>query len=135
MQLKQQHHSKKNEDDSILPLINIVFLLLIFFMIAGRLAVKDPFQVTPPQSNSEGKTEINETIIIVGDDGKLVFDGKIIEESNLEHLIVERLKINNETQIQLKADAEAEAINVVSIMELLRKAGVNKLQLLTLAKK
>ena len=34
---------RPGEDERILPLINVVFLLLIFFMLAGRLAVSDPF--------------------------------------------------------------------------------------------
>ena len=135
MHFPPRQHSKKNEDDSVLPLINIVFLLLIFFMIAGRLAVNDPFRIEPPHSNSDGKTKVNETVIALGEDGRLVFEGQLIEESELEKLVIERLQSNSETQIQLKADANAEAVNVVEVMELLRSAGVKKLQLLTLAKK
>ena len=43
----------RNEDERILPLINVVFLLLIFFMLAGRLSASDPFQVEPPRSSAD----------------------------------------------------------------------------------
>lgn len=130
-----QRHRPKNNEDSILPLINIVFLLLIFFMVAGRLSISDPFRIDPPYSASDGKTEASETIILLAADGRLVFDRVPIEKNELEQLAEQQMKLDSETQVQLKADAQVEAINVVEIMELLRAAGVKKLQLLTLAKK
>ena len=39
---RSQPRSGRSEDDRILPLINVVFLLLIFFMLAGKLSASDP---------------------------------------------------------------------------------------------
>ncbi|PHS69331.1 MAG: biopolymer transporter ExbD [Methylophaga sp.] len=134
MQFPQRQRPQNNED-SILPLINIVFLLLIFFMVAGHLSVADPFRIDPPVSDSDGKTQIGDTVILLAADGRLVFDGGSIEKNELEQIVVEQMKSKSEIQVQLKADAQVEAIDVVEIMEILRTAGVKKLQLLTLVKK
>ena len=41
---------KEEEPDTILPLINVVFLLLIFFIMTGALTSVDFFNVDPPIS-------------------------------------------------------------------------------------
>ena len=59
-------------DARILPLINIVFLLLIFFMLAGRFAFHDPFRITPPRSGSERAAAGRDLLVPVAADGRLV---------------------------------------------------------------
>jgi biopolymer transport protein ExbD len=60
--------------EPMLPLINIVFLLLIFFMIAGSLQKLGPFEVDPPASQiAEARPE--ETIVLwFGKSGPSVVD-------------------------------------------------------------
>ena len=122
----------RTSEDSVLPLINVVFLLLIFFMLTGKLAASDPFEVAPPESASEGPSGAREMIILVGVDGRLALDGSIVDEAALSEAVAEHLSEPALVRIQLKADASAEATRVVAVMELLRDVGVEQLQLLTL---
>jgi biopolymer transport protein ExbD len=122
----------RNDDDRILPLINVVFLLMIFFMLAGRISALDPFQVEPPHSASAGGNEHQETIVIVGADGRLALDGTMMDEAAFTAAIAEWVEANPGGRVQLKADGRAEATRVVVVMETLRKAGVEKLRLMTL---
>lgn len=121
----------KNDDERILPLINVVFLLLIFFMLTGRLATTDPFQIEPPRSAAEGATEAQEAVILVGADGRLALDGEMMDEPALKQAVGVLLKADPDVLIRLKADGRAEAAEVVGIMELLRDAGAERLKLLT----
>lgn len=121
----------RNEDERVLPLINVVFLLLIFFMLAGRLSASDPFQVEPPRSSAESPTEAQETVVLVAPDGRLALDGQVLDEPALSQAVAERLRSDPATQVRLKADGRADAAEVVRIMELLRDAGVERLKLLT----
>ena len=126
----------RKDKERILPLINIVFLLLIFFMLAGRLAASDPFNVEPAQSSSEAPAETPEMLVLVGTGGQLALDGDIVDEATLGTLVAERLPKDGATtaRIRLKADGGAQAERVVAVMELLRDAGVSKLTLLTTPK-
>jgi biopolymer transport protein ExbD len=63
-----------DEDERILPLINVVFLLLVFFMVAGRLTAGDPFPIDPPESASEGSPPEGR-LIAFGPNGELALDG------------------------------------------------------------
>ncbi|WPZ35140.1 biopolymer transporter ExbD [Thalassobaculum sp. OXR-137] len=122
----------KNEDDRILPLINVVFLLLIFFMLAGRLAATDPFQIDPPVSASEGLVTVEDLLVQVGVDGRLALNGQEMGEAQMAAAVAERLADGTPAPVRLKADGTVEATRVVAIMELLREAGVASVQLLTL---
>ena len=121
----------RNDDERILPLINVVFLLLIFFMLAGRFSAADPFQIDPPRSASEGVATERDILVLVGADGRLALDGDIIEEAALGAAVADRLSSDKTMRLWLKADGSAEATRVVEVMELLRAAGAERLRLLT----
>ena len=122
----------KSDDERILPLINVVFLLLIFFMLAGKLASIDPVEVTPPRSASEGTIDTRELVIAVGAKGDLAFDGERIDRASLEGAVAERLIGGTDLRICLKADSGTDSVHVIAIMEILREAGVERLKLLTI---
>ena len=129
------HFETRRKDDSearILPLINVVFLLLIFFMLAGSFGVNEPFEVTAPDSVSETTRESASVHILLGADGQLALDGKLMAEAALLEQIKTRLAAAPKLRIQLKADAQTAANRVVLLMEGLREAGVERLRLLTL---
>lgn len=125
------HSRRRNEDERILPLINVVFLLLIFFMLAGRFSASDPFEVEPPRSVSQGAATERDILVLVSADGRLALDGEIIEAAALGAAVADRLSPDKEMRLWLKADGSAEATRVVEVMELLRAAGAERLRLLT----
>ena len=130
MQLRRST-TKRNDDDRILPLINVVFLLLIFFMLAGKLSAGDPFRIDPPASVSDAQVSAQYMEILIGADGRLALDDAIVDEAGLSAGVKRRLSQGGEVRVHLKADGAAGALKVVGIMELLRDAGIEKLQLLT----
>ncbi|PWG63720.1 ExbD/TolR family protein [Spiribacter halobius] len=127
----EQQARPRNDDERILPLINVVFLLLIFFMIAGQLSATDAFRVEPAESRSEGRPEREDILVLVGADGRLAVDDEEIAPEALVGNLRERLEGQDAVRVRLKADARAAATEVVAIMEQLRSAGVERLQLLT----
>ena len=129
--MRLQPPRPKSDDERILPLINVVFLLLIFFMLAGQLSATDPLEIDPPQSVSEAAVEARELVIVLGSKGELAFDGALIERATLEAAVAERLSGNPAAQVWLKADSGAESLEVIEVMEILSAAGVARLKLLT----
>ena len=128
--LDVMRQSPKSDEERILPLINIVFLLLIVFMLAGQLAASDPFPVEPPLSLTEGRPQKREITILIGADGRLALDGTIVEAGALREAVQARVERGRVGEVRIKADGQADATQVVAVMELLRDAGVETLQLL-----
>ena len=119
-------------EERILPLINVVFLLLIFFMIAGSLSISEPFEIEPPASSSAAEHEPGSLMILLGQDGQLALENRLINEAELLQQLSKALQVNPDTQIALKADMRLPANQLVRFTQTLHEAGVKKLRLLTL---
>lgn len=124
-------YRRRTSEDSLLPLINIVFLLLIFFMVAGRLASSDPFEVEAPESISEGLPQPEIPNLLLGRDGSLALNGEIIARDELGQHLAPLLDLERQATLRLRADGRADTPEVVALMEDLRSHGIERLQLIT----
>lgn len=134
MKFPRQHH-RPNEDERILPLTNVIFLLIIFFMLAGQLSNPDAMAIQPPRSVSESAAQHNGLLVEVTSEGRIALNGKAVTPEALKARVQDYLVKNSQQKsvgIRLKADALVDAARVVAVMSLLRKAGVQRLRLLTL---
>ncbi|KEO56117.1 biopolymer transporter ExbD [Thioclava pacifica] len=64
---------RRSLPEPLLPMINVVFLLLIFFLLAATLAQPTPFEVSPPEASGGGAAEPGDLTLFVGADGRLGF--------------------------------------------------------------
>lgn len=121
-------------EERILPLINVVFLLLIFFMLAGSLTVREPFSVTAPTSSSETRPETEPRRLLMGADRRLALDGEELVEAELLAAIAAALATDPQLRLELKADAEVPGNRVVALLEALHAAGLERVSLMTRAR-
>lgn len=129
------HFEKRQPDkteERILPLINVVFLLLIFFMIAGSLSVTEPFDIQPPLTRSEQSVDIDNWVILLDQQGAFALNNVIIAEPELLQRVRDGLANNSNLMVQLKADGQLEGNRVVKFTQALYAAGVKKLTLIAL---
>ena len=122
----------QEEPDTILPLINVVFLLLIFFIMTGALHAVDFFNVDPPTSTSDAAGSLDQTVILIGGDGRIAIGNQEVDETDLQLTVSDRLAANADAIIRIKADGRVDAVRVVEIMELIEAVGVRRVLLLTL---
>ena len=122
---------RRPQEEAILPLINVVFLLLIFFMLAGSLTASDPIDADPPVSANEGKIDARDLVIVISAEGEIAVDGAVVEERDLAVAIDKALSGDIQRGIWLKADGRAESSDVIALMDTLQMAGAERLQLLT----
>lgn len=66
---RPRRHGREN----IVPMINVVFLLLIFFLMTAQIAPPEPFEVTPPASSAEEPVAASDTLYISAD-GTLAYN-------------------------------------------------------------
>tara|TARA_R110002012_G_scaffold35379_3_gene101067 strand:- start:315 stop:716 length:402 start_codon:yes stop_codon:yes gene_type:complete len=121
---------KKPAAENVLPLINVVFLLLIFFMLAGALEKAELLEITPPETASSGQPGDAMAVLLVAADGRLSFENEILALAD----IVGRLKAyfaeHPDGRLKLKADAQSDAAMVIALIEELRAVGLKELGLL-----
>ena len=115
-----------------LPMINIVFLLLLFFMLAGSIEARDFVAIAPPVSASGEREDTGRAEILMDGNGQLYLGEADISIAELRDAITGTLSDNPEMPIRFKVDGSAPTIQVIRVMEELRQAGARELVLLTL---
>lgn len=124
---------RKRKDDepdiSIAPLVDIVFLLLIFFMvtshydIAAGVQIKLP-RVTKKAANPDADSKI---FIIVDKNANIYIDGTKIDIKDLQNRLKEEVKKRGMVHLVLQADADVKHGKVVEIMDIAKNAGINSI--------
>ena len=114
--------------ENVVPLINIVFLLLIFFMLAGTLRPVEPFAVDLPGApvSEIGPPAREIPVLSVGASGELALDGRKLHEDELDASLA---SASRDDSLQLRADAHLPARHLLPLLERLRNAGVTELEL------
>jgi biopolymer transport protein ExbD len=128
MRLPEPPHRRQGEEN-LIPLINVVFLLLIFFMLAG-FATPDLFRVDPPTSAVETPLEDQGHVLLLAADGRLALGEEALELDALPARLRALLESNPEARIKLKADAEVTSPLLLDTLDRLREAGVERIVLL-----
>lgn len=108
------------------PLINIVFLMLIFFMLAGTLKTADNIDTAQMQSTAP----VDEDSLVIGLalDGTLSIEGDVIAPDSLAGQL-KRHKLAN-GKVAIKPDARLAAAELLSLSQLLREAGFTQMTLI-----
>jgi biopolymer transport protein ExbD len=125
--------STRDSEANLIPLINIVFLLLIFFMLAGRLAPTELMALEPPRSDSLRSAPMTALVVFVDQGGQIKLEGETLDEETLMDRIALHLA-DGPQSLQIKADAGLDAIQLLELLEQMRAAGAEELDLLTLAR-
>lgn len=131
MLLKIEETLKKHQFENILPMVNVVFLLLIFFMVAGTYSTPEMFEVSSPNSSSTLHANQTVTTIVVDKSGRIAIGEVELTSDTLSEYVNSLLITEPTSIIQLKADADVEALQIVKLIELLSETELNAVHLLT----
>ena len=118
----------------IAPLIDIVFLLLVFFMLTSTFIVQEAVELELPESSSSSNIDITPIIISLNKLGQIAINGEVIELNRLQPLLKARLKETENSAITLKSDAKIEVQQLLNVMDEVRAAGGSNIALATMSK-
>ncbi|MAR40100.1 MAG: biopolymer transporter ExbD [Flavobacteriales bacterium] len=109
--------NKVNPNFNMSSMTDIVFLLLIFFMLTSTLVSPNALKLLLP--NSKAKTLEKQTISIsINKDIHFYVNENRVDQNNLEQEIIEIMKKTEEPAIILHADKSVDIEHVVKIMDI-----------------
>lgn len=120
---------------NITPLIDVVFLLLIFFMVTTTFNRETRLLVNLPEANAEAaSTQVDQIEILVAREGSYSINGRSLVNNRIETLI-RGLEVESGGDrglpILLVADAEATHQSVVTAMDAIGQSGFTRLNIAT----
>ena len=123
-----------SSDDNLVPLINIIFLLLIFFMVAGRITASDVVPVDAPESSAQTPQAEADVILLVSAVGDVYLESQPVDLAVLSELLQERLAQSPDPdafRVQVKVDAALPVENLKTVLGSVRSAGLLQVSLVT----
>lgn len=138
------HRKPKRRYEIQMPLtslIDIVFMLLIYFMLTANFIVDEGIDVKLPQADESAahEEEVNEDITVYVDkDGKTHIGDKLIADEELMATLQKMIgkqentsKSKMETLVIIKAERTVELNSAVRVMDIAKAAGASKLYIAT----
>ncbi|MFP4499870.1 MAG: ExbD/TolR family protein [Candidatus Hydrogenedentota bacterium] len=125
----QQRPRNRRPALNITPLIDVMFLLLIFFMVTSTFRDEAAFDVTLPQAQSATSHEQAPTQIVVRAGGRMYLDGDAVTPEELRTALRQRIAEQPDASFVLRGDAEATYQQVVRALDIARDVGGRRLVL------
>lgn len=120
---------------NLTPLIDVVFLLLIFFMVTTTFKQSDQLGVELPQTQSpNAHHQMNGIKLGIGPKGNYIVDGETINNAALlESKLRESVKLSKskKTPLYILGDKMAPHQSVVTAMDTARKVGITRIKIVT----
>ena len=112
----------ENSQINILPMIDIIFVILSFFIISSLFLVKlETIPVNLPKAETSTQEKDSLIVITLNLEKKVFIDGKFIDTSQLENELSSRVSKSQNKKVVLRADKKISYGEVVNILDILRK--------------
>jgi biopolymer transport protein ExbD len=123
----------QTEEDGIdiTPMLDVVFIMLIFFIVTASFVKESGIEVNRPDANTASAKPSASILIAINDLGEIWINKRKIDEGQVRANI-ERLHAENpQGTVVVQADEEARTKVLVAVMDAAREAGVNDVSLAT----
>ncbi len=114
-----------------LPLINIVFLMLVFFLVAGTIAPVYELDVSPASAKDSEAGELRRPAVFVSRDGKISFGQREVAMDQIQESI-SAAKLDPQLGLRIAADRDADAHLLLNVITAVQKASDVPIFLVTL---
>ena len=131
--MRRNFHEMKEPTVMIIPMIDIMLFLLVFFMVSSIFMVQsNTIQVNlPAASTAKRDTRPNIIPVAVAADGTIQYKQETISISELPGKVKESLLADAETVFVLRGDKKTPYENVVSVLDVLKRSGTRHVSIAT----
>lgn len=135
MEFKSVSKNKKNPEINLTPMIDIIFNLLIFFLITAVVSQKG-LSLKLPESSTAEKRPPKSLEISVNKEKEIIFNGAVVKKNEVKSLLEkQKNEGSKDDNIILKADKDAPFGLFIFIMDTARDVGLKNLVIATETKK
>ena len=117
-------------DINVTPFVDVVLVLLIIFIITAPMMIRG-IDVKVPKTETKTVEAEERLILTVTKDGRIYLGEQSVKMPALERYLSGVQRRNPQAAVFLRADAEAQYGAVVQVMDAVKKAGIDRLGMVT----
>ena len=115
---------EETEEPNITPMLDVVFILLIFFIVTANFIKEPGLEINRPDSETSEITENAAILIAIGAAGEIYMDGRRIDVRQVKANVIRLIAENPQGSVVIQADVKSTAEKIVAVMDEVREAGV-----------
>lgn len=123
-----------DEDDAsidVTPMLDVVFIMLIFFIVTASFVKESGIDVNRPEAKTATRQDRASILVAISDSGEIWINRRRVDLSSVRANI-ERLHAENpQGSVVIQADEEAETRLLIGVMDASREAGVYNISIAT----
>ena len=117
---------------NLTPLIDIVFLLLIFFMLTSHFVRDDVLNIQLPQTRSGELPDKPEAIeVVITAEGQWQYQQQVMDENELLRKLRQDLSAREDRRVRIRGDKTSDLGGAVTVLDIARQAGATGVEIVT----
>jgi biopolymer transport protein ExbD len=125
---KIERRRKGIEVIDMIPMIDMVFLLLIFFALTSTFEIQRVMEMNLPKAASGDQLQQKQTLTLtINSDERIMLDNKPVEFQDIEPLLNQTVSDSSGVTLVIKGDAQVPHGKVVQLMDIANAVGVKKI--------
>ncbi|UCC29930.1 MAG: biopolymer transporter ExbD [Phycisphaerales bacterium] len=125
----QANQQKAGISIEMTPMIDMVFLLLIFFLVATTFhQTEREMQIALPVASSSAPISaiLQELIVNVDVEGRIIVGGRRIDPDRLQSMVSEAVAVNPQQKVTVRGDRRTAYANIVTVLDICKGAGIQE---------
>ena len=111
---------------NIVPFVDIILVVLIIFMVTTPFIMKPSINIDLPKAASGAETTPSQLTITIPSTGETLLNGKVVEDSEIGQYALKVVLKDPKTQAIISADKTVPHGRVVSVIDIIKTAGIRK---------
>jgi biopolymer transport protein ExbD len=112
---------------NVTSLIDVMFLLLIFFMVTSTFLDRPGMKLELPSAESAEVARVEKLVLYISSDNEVVFNGTPVALDDLEEMMLAAISDIEDRTLVLNADKSVQHGTVIRVMDIAKKIGLEKL--------
>ena len=118
------NNSTKKKKVNIIPLIDIIFLMLVFFMLATNFQENKEIEILVNKTSSKNIKENKTLELFLRNDGRLEIFNNLISQKKIEEKIINIWDKSNYSGVLIICDSKTNSQNLITLMDSFKKLGI-----------
>lgn len=128
--MKLKRPSRRAAPETIIALIDVVFFLLVFFLLVGRMDASAPFDVLPAFSQNGDILPGEGVTISISETGEFAVNGRGVPQNSVQEVVRGHMAQTESQLIRINADRETEVRDVLPMLSTLEALGPSQIVLI-----
>jgi len=127
--MAQDFEESREVELNLTPMIDCVFLLLIFFMVTTVFTSAVGLKIELPEAENWQKIRETKLFLSVDEDGKMELNGKVTTKTSLASMLMDEKRRTGTVTLIIKADRDSRHVFTLDIMEIAKNLGIETISL------